>query len=308
LVTLENALNIFVDGSSFGSPRRGGIGIRFVIIELFGEEKIKDFEFAGYMNATNNQMELQACILALKEAMKSNFPKNITRIVIQSDSFYVVDNYRKAMFQWPNTQWLTPSGRPVLNADLWKELVKCIQKIHMRVEIRWVKGHSKSKHNKAVDKLARASANMPFHKPLTHVSVRRKKSSKSVDVGSVKMQGQRITIRIITSEYLNIQRFWKYKYEVISKQSRYKGNIDFIFSEHFLSTGHTYYVRVNSDTINPRIEKIFREITTKKAFSPFFFCIFISSCAAFGSHFFNHISMLMLASGSTNLVLDFIFW
>ncbi len=42
------------------------------------------------------------------------------------------------------------------------------------------------------------------------------------------------------------------------------GNVDIIFSEHFLSTGHTYYVRVNSDTSNPRIEKVFREIKTKK--------------------------------------------
>jgi len=42
------------------------------------------------------------------------------------------------------------------------------------------------------------------------------------------------------------------------------GNVDIIFSEHFLSTGHTYYVRVNSDTSNPRIEKVFREIKIKK--------------------------------------------
>jgi ribonuclease HI len=205
-------------------------------------------------------MELLACIMGLNEAMRLNFPENVTRVVIQTDSSYVVDNYRKAMFQWPKTRWLTHSGRPVLNADLWKNLVKCFQKIRMPVEIVWVKGHSKSEHNKAADRLARQSAMRAFKAPLTRVSVRRKRTDKSVDVGSVEMTGQRITISIITSEYLKVQKVWKYKYEVISKHRIYRGNVDFIFSEHFLSTGHTYYVRFNSDTSNPRIEKVFREI------------------------------------------------
>ncbi len=264
MVTLENTLNIFTDGSSIGSPRRGGIGVIFVIIDSSGKDQVQDFQFTGYKNATNNEMELQACIVALKEATKKNLPPNLTRVVIQSDSSYVVDNYRKAMFEWPNTRWLTRSGRPVLNADKWKELVRCMRNIRMSVEIRWVKGHSKSEHNKTADRLARVSARMPFNKPLTHVSVRRKTTDKSVDIGSVEMNGQRVTIRIIISKPLKVQRLWNYKYEVISKHSKYQGNVDIIFSEHFLSTGHTYYVRVNSDTRNPRIEKVFREIKTKK--------------------------------------------
>ena len=133
--TIDHALNIFTDGSSFNSPRSGGIGVRFVLIDPSGEEQVQDFEFAGYPNATNNQMELYACIMALKEAMKLNLPSNITEVVIKSDSRYVVDNYKKAMFEWSKTRWRARSGRPVLNAEWWKELVKCIRKIGMRVEI-----------------------------------------------------------------------------------------------------------------------------------------------------------------------------
>jgi ribonuclease HI len=265
LDTLENALNIFTDGSSLGRPRRGGIGVRFVIIHTSGQEEVTDFEFAGYKNATNNQMELHACIVAIEAAIKVDLPANLTRVVIQSDSLYVVENYKKAMFTWPKSRWLTHSERPVLNADLWKKLVKSMQRIRMTVQIKWVKGHSKSKHNKAADSLARASAMRAYKSPLSRVSVRRKKTTKSVEVGSVEMNGQRITIGIITSERLNVQRLWKYKYEAISKRSRYRGNVDIIFSEDFLSTGHAYHVRVNSDTGNPRIEKVFREIKTKKA-------------------------------------------
>ncbi len=263
MVTQEDALNIFTDGSSLGSPRRGGIGVRFVIIDSSAEEQVQDFEFPGYKNATNNEMELHACIVALQKAIKLHLPSHLTKVIIQSDSLYVVDNYTKAMFEWPKTRWLYRSGRPVLNAPLWKKLVRCMQKIRMPVQITWVKGHSKSKHNKAADKLARASAKSACSRPLTYVSVRRKQTAKSVDVGSVQMNAQRITIRIITSKRLNVQRLWQYKYEVISKHSRYRGNVDIIFSEHFLSTGHTYYVRVNCDTSNPRVEKVFREINPK---------------------------------------------
>ncbi len=92
------------------------------------------------------------------------------------------------------------------------------------------------------------------------MNVRRKKTSSSVDVGSVEMSGQRITIYIITSERLKIQKIWKYRYEVISRRSRFRGNVDFVFSKHFLGPGRIYYVRFNTDTSNPQIIKVFREV------------------------------------------------
>lgn len=264
MLPLENTLNIFTDGSSIGSPRRGGIGVIFVVIDSCGNEQVQEFQFSGYRNATNNEMELQACIIALREAVKANIPQHITKLLIQTDSLYIVDNYKKAMFEWPKTRWLNPHGRPVLNANLWKNLVKAIQKIRMPVEIKWVKAHSKSNYNKRADRLARASAKIPLHKPLSYVSVRRKSTNKSVDIGSVDMNAQRLTIRIITSERLPLQKLWKYKYEVISRNSPYRGHVDIIFSHDWLSSGHTYYVRLNSDTRNPRIEKVFREIKSDK--------------------------------------------
>jgi ribonuclease HI len=265
LLAIENALNIFTNGSSRSSPRTGGIGIRFVIINSSGEEKIKDFDFDGYKGTTNNQMELYACNMALKEMMNLDLPPNVTKVVIHSDSLYVKENYKKAMFEWPKTHWFTHSGRPVLNADLWKVFVKNIKNIRMPFEVRWVKGHSISEHNRAADRLARLSSKRPFNKALTHVNVRRKNTDKKVEVGSVEMNGQRITIRIVTSEYLSIQKLWKYRYEVVSRRCIYRGNVDFVFSNHFLSTGHTYYVKVNSNTNNPRIEKVFHEIKPETA-------------------------------------------
>jgi ribonuclease HI len=258
----ETAINIYTDGSSYSHPRAGGIGIRIITVDANGNEVIHDEQPLGFPGATNQQMELQACIEALQLLASRRSPVDLSqfsKIIIKTDSRYVVDNYSAALFTWPTTKWHTRDGAPVINAQLWKDLVKQVFNVGMRVEIRWVKGHRASAHNKAADKLAKGSAKQAGRKPLTITSVRRKKTAKSIERGSVKLTGQRITIRIITDEYLRVQRCYKVKYEVMSKASVYFGNVDIAFSDIVLRAGHTYYVLMNDDTANPRIMKLYRE-------------------------------------------------
>jgi len=54
--------------------------------------------------------------------------------------------------------------------------------------------------------------------PLAQVSVRRKRTREMVQPGAVAIQGQRLSIHVITSEYLRVQQIWKYGYEVVSKR------------------------------------------------------------------------------------------
>jgi len=258
---IDNTLYIYTDGSSLPHPRSGGIGIRFLTYNSLGEEVPEDIEVPGYKNATNNQMELYACVAALKQALRRNDLPLYDSIVINTDSMYVVDNYRKAMFEWPKTKWTIRGGAPVLNAGLWKDLVREIKHCKpLRVNFSWVKGHSKDQHNKAVDKLAKKSAKSALNSPLSVVTVRRKITSKPVEIGSVQMHGQRLKIRIITSEYLRVQRLTRYKYEVISKRSSYYGNVDFIFSKLDMRAGHHYEILVNKDSSIPTVLKILREL------------------------------------------------
>ena len=77
------------------------------------------------------------------------------------------------------------------------------------------------------------------------------------------MLNQRISIRIITDEYLKLQKRFKYKYEVISKSNPYCGNIDFAFSEIMLNAGHCYSIRFNNEPHNPMIIKMFKELQKK---------------------------------------------
>src|SRR5674476_981925 len=76
----ENALNIYTDGSSFSSPRTGGIGMRLVLVDTCGRERVHDFCPPGYKGATNNQMELKACIMALSEAKRLGWSQDVGKI------------------------------------------------------------------------------------------------------------------------------------------------------------------------------------------------------------------------------------
>ena len=257
---IEDTLNIYTDGSSYSHPRVGGIGIRYIYINQNGNEEIIDLNIPGYKSATNNQMELHACVCSLHEAMKRFDLSDFNRIIIYTDSLYIKENLNNAKYQWPKTKWLKRSGSPVLNADLWKVLIRNIKKTNKHVEIKWVKGHKKDMHNKAVDKLAKKSAKQPLKRSLTVTQVRRKLTRKSVELKSVEMRGQRISIHIITSEYLKVQHINKYKYEVISKRSRFYQNVDIIFSDKLLKAGHSYTVTFNKNSNDPRIVSIIREI------------------------------------------------
>lgn len=91
----EDALNIYTDGSSLQKPRRGGTGIRFIWIEDSFNEVEKDFMPTGFKGVTNNQMEIQACISALKEALSLPKLNNVSRVVIFTDSQYVRESHQQ---------------------------------------------------------------------------------------------------------------------------------------------------------------------------------------------------------------------
>jgi ribonuclease HI len=264
---VENAINIFTDGSSFSGPRKGGMGILFVVINDEGHEETFEHVLQGHKGANNQQMELQACVEAfdyLLSRYSSISLSEYRKVIVNTDSMYVKENFNRAKYEWPKSKWMTRDGTPAANAEIWKNLVKKSQKLGMPVYFQWVKGHKSSAGNKAADKMAKRSAKGPLRPPLTVVSVRRKNTDRSIQRGSVIMSGQRLTVRIIVTERLNVQKTWKYKYEVVSKKSPFYGNVDLAFSHLLLRDGHSYFVLMNDDTKNPRILKCYHEIIPKQ--------------------------------------------
>lgn len=259
-MTYEDALNIYTDGSSLRRPRRGGVAFRYIIINDAGDEEWQDECPPGYKEGTNNEMELMACILALRRISTEMMTGTIDRIYIFTDSQYVRDYLFYATKIWPNNGWCNRDGKPIENVKLWRDLVREVKNAPRRVQFKWVKAHGSNKHNNAVDKLARESAEGFLNEPLAVQSVRRKISEESVDIGSVGMEGQELDIRIITDKRMREQKLWRYKYEVLPSDSPYAGKVDIIYSKILLRAHHSYRVCVCDNQKNPRIVDLVEEI------------------------------------------------
>lgn len=254
----DHAVNVFTDGSSLQRPRRGGYAFIFVTVDVAGREVVDEFSPAGCPGANNQEMELKACVEALELLAGRRSPVDLNRfskIVMYTDSSFVHKHFDTAKFQWSTNRWMRTSGPPVMHAHLWKGLVGAVKHVGLPVSIEWVRGKS-SKHTKRVDKLAKDSAKRPFARAPTVRSVRRKRTSKSVEPGSVGVEGQEIDIQIMTAEYQRVQRCSRYKYEVVSEDSPYAGNVDFVFSGEALLHRYVYRVRFNEDPDYPQIAEM----------------------------------------------------
>lgn len=261
----EDALNIYTDGSSYPNKQRAaGVGIRFVWMNESGNEETEDYAPVGWQKATVDEMEIEACTVALKEARRLfKDMGRFRRVLIFSDSLYVTNNFVKAMNVWPNRAWRGASGVPVENIGLWKRLRKEVNACPIRVKVEWVKGHKSNVHNRAADKLAKKSASMPFNKPLSISETSRKWSDRKTKRGCVPVTGQEIKIRIISREYKKHAKVYEYRYEVIDPSDRSYKDIDFVRCGQGLSRNKCFLVRLNSDRNNPCIEELIEELDPK---------------------------------------------
>ncbi|MEX2210027.1 MAG: RNase H family protein [Patescibacteria group bacterium] len=267
----ENTLYIYTDGSSPSSPRVGGIGIVFAWIRPDGTVGEYKDEQEAYRSGTNNQMELEAGLHGLREFDRARFPIDVraeisshSRIVIRSDSNYVVENFYRAFSEWSGS-WLKRSGEPVANPEQWKALVRMVRRLQRKsvsVRVEKVKGHSRSVLNRKAHKMAGRSARRKPTKQVSHIRVRRKQGKKSVDSKLVPMLGQRITIYIVTDTYLKPSKRYRYKYQVRSR-GKFFHQTALAHSKVMMSAGHTYRVRLGEDQSNPTIVKCFGEVPKK---------------------------------------------
>ena len=100
----------------------------------------------GDPETTNNRMELTAAIEAL------NALKGRRRVILHTDSKYVMDGINEWMPNWKKRGWKTSAKKPVKNKDLWQALDEAANRHD--VEWKWVKGHSDHPENDEADALA----------------------------------------------------------------------------------------------------------------------------------------------------------
>lgn len=137
-----NHIIIYTDGACKGNPGPGGWGV------LLKSGSVEKELFGGHPQTTNNRMELQAVIEALRAL------KRPCRVTLYLDSEYVRKGITEWLPGWKARGWLTASKQPVKNVELWQQLDEQVQTGGHQIEWRWVKGHAGDPGNERADSLA----------------------------------------------------------------------------------------------------------------------------------------------------------
>lgn len=140
-------VHIYSDGACSPNPGWGGWGTLLIAVDNGGYTR----ELSGAeADSTNNRMELTGAIQGLR-ALKQ--PCNV---VMHTDSKYLHNAFARGwLVSWQKNGWKTAAKKPVLNQDLWRELLR-LADIH-KLSWRWVKGHADDEHLNRCDALAVAA-------------------------------------------------------------------------------------------------------------------------------------------------------
>jgi ribonuclease HI len=156
-MTLDpRAVQIHADGSAFRNP--GHVSGCAVIVQYpehldRQDEIIVDF---GCPKSTNQRMELKACIEGLRWVRQNAPWTGVTCVLVVTDSQYV-KRFIGLAPAWKKNGWRNRDGQPILNDDLWDDLLKARAKAGIRVEFVWKEGKTTAIGNR-VHRLAKAAA------------------------------------------------------------------------------------------------------------------------------------------------------
>ena len=137
-------VELFTDGSCKGNPGPGGWA---ALLRMGRHEKEMS---GGEPHTTNNRMEMTGAIRGLSALIEP------CKVDIYTDSKYLIDGITKWVHGWKKRGWVNASKKPVMNAELWHDLIEVTARHH--VEWHWVRGHSGHPENERVDALANQAA------------------------------------------------------------------------------------------------------------------------------------------------------
>jgi ribonuclease HI len=166
MLNLVSMITIYTDGSSRGNPGPGGWGSVIIFDDYAGvgslpageagkEKEVRVKEIGGREeHTTNNRMELTAVIKALE--FPTSYSLLHTPIHLHTDSEYVMKGITEWVFNWQKKGWKTANKKPVLNQDLWQELLRV--SADKKIEWKYVAGHSGHNLNERCDEIATSFA------------------------------------------------------------------------------------------------------------------------------------------------------
>jgi len=143
---------VWTDGGCEPNPGPGGWAC---VIKLHGGHKTEHSGYGGD-HTTNNRMELRAAIEGLKAILViANAERKRQTVVICSDSAYVVNgvNHPNRLQKWRGNGFYKSNGKPLLNSEMWKEMVKLLDSNKLEITFKKVKAHVGLTDNERADEL-----------------------------------------------------------------------------------------------------------------------------------------------------------
>ena len=137
-------IQLITDGACIGNPGPGG----WACILRFGDKK-KEM-FGSEPETTNNRMELTAAMEGLRALREP------CEVEVVTDSQYVKNGITQWIHGWKRKNWVKSDRKPVLNADLWRELDS--EAARHKTTWTWTKGHASHEDNNRADELATLAA------------------------------------------------------------------------------------------------------------------------------------------------------
>ena len=132
---------IYTDGSYKPSTNQGGYAS--IILQ---NDKLYKVLSKGFINTTNNRMELLGFLSALE------YFDEPTKLEIYSDSSYVVNSIKYGHYK----NWLSQRDESKKNLDIWDKISDWLS-FH-EVSVFWVKGHNDNLYNELADLHANIAA------------------------------------------------------------------------------------------------------------------------------------------------------
>lgn len=140
-------IDVYTDGGCHGNPGPGAWA--YVLRPVSGEEATVREDAGGDPETTNNRMELEAVIRALR-AVTEDFGAQAD-VTVHTDSQYVRNGITTWISTWMKNGWMTSARKPVKNQDRWVRLHELTLLVNPRWE--WVKGHAGNELNERCDRL-----------------------------------------------------------------------------------------------------------------------------------------------------------
>ena len=133
---------IFTDGSTLNNQikgnRKGGIGV------FFGDNDKRNISLAlkesDNNKVTNQVAELLACTKGIEKILSEEEINN-RKIIIYTDSMYIVNSIQKWAINWEKNNWKKSDNKDVENIELIKKLYYYSK--NLKIDFRHVKSHQK---------------------------------------------------------------------------------------------------------------------------------------------------------------------